>query len=594
MKKQTSSRRDAGALRRRAEAKLRKIKQGKTVLTPTEADPTRLVHELRVHQIELEMQNEELQHSRAQLELLLRQYTDLYDFAPVGYFTLARDSAIRRANLTGARLLGVERAQLIKRRFGLFISDETRPTFNDLLEKVIEGNRKETCEVALRSDGDEPIWVRIEATASEDEEPGTCRAIVADISARKRAEEKTSQLAAIVESSDDAIIRKTLDGIVTNWNNAAERIYGYSEGEMIGKPISILAPPDHPDEVPQILERIKFGSRVDGLETVRQGKEGRRIHMSLTISPVRNAEGRIVAASTIGRDITARKQAEEALRQSEERFRNLARALPDAIYALELPARRVTYFNHDTFLGYGRSELMAHHSILSALHPEDAPAVLAAWKRMTRGGECAPIEYRVRHKAGHWEWVQSRGVVQRRDANGRPTQILIILSTITARKQAEEELRRLSTHDALTGLYNRGFFVEEMARLERGREFPVSIVMADVDDLKATNDQQGHAAGDAMLKRAAQVLTDAFRAEDLVARVGGDEFAVLLPATDAAAARVSLQRVRQTIEENNAAHVGAPIRLSLGIGTAENPAPLSVALKEADANMYDDKRGRNK
>jgi diguanylate cyclase (GGDEF)-like protein/PAS domain S-box-containing protein len=162
---------------------------------------------------------------------------------------------------------------------------------------------------------------------------------------------------------------------------------------------------------------------------------------------------------------------------------------------------------------------------------------------------------------------------------------------IAERKQMQEKLKEMSNHDALTGLYNRGFFEEEMTRLGRGRQFPLSIAMADLNDLKGANDRDGHAAGDALLQRAAQVLNAAFRADDIIARIGGDEFAVLLPCTDAASAQQSLHRVRRALDKHNAAHGGTPLSIALGVSTAKPSDALTDTLKEADAKMYAEKRG---
>ena len=126
-------------------------------------------------------------------------------------------------------------------------------------------------------------------------------------------------LAAIVESSDDAIIGKTLDGTITSWNPGAERIYGYRAEEVIGRPISILVPPDHSDELPPIFERLRRGERIDHYQTVRVHKDGKRIAISVTISPVRDEQGKIIGASAVARDITAQHEAtKEALRMREE------------------------------------------------------------------------------------------------------------------------------------------------------------------------------------------------------------------------------------------------------------------------------------
>jgi diguanylate cyclase (GGDEF)-like protein/PAS domain S-box-containing protein len=292
-------------------------------------------------------------------------------------------------------------------------------------------------------------------------------------------------------------------------------------------------------------------------------------------------------------DISERKRAEEALRESEEKHRLLVENSHDIIYTITSDGTLTFVSPSWTALLGHRAAQVVGHSFRKFVHPDDH-AVCAAWLQnvIETGRRQEGIEYRVRHMNGSWRWHTSHAVPLSDEA-GTIIGLEGIASDITERKQADEALRRLSTHDALTDLYNRSFFMEEVARLERGRKFPVSIVMADVDHLKEMNDQLGHAAGDALLKRVAQVLTAAFRAEDVVARIGGDEFAVLLPATDATSANVSLQRVRQLIQENNADHTEAPIQISIGISTAESPASLSDVLKEADANMYREKRGHD-
>jgi PAS domain S-box-containing protein len=161
---------------------------------------------------------------------------------------------------------------------------------------------------------------------------------------RGRAAQAARQLVAIVESSHDAIISKDLNGVIATWNQAAERLFGYASQEVVGKFITILIPPDRLDEEPQILGRIRRGERVDHFETVRVRKDGTHVHVSLTISPVRNEEGNIIGASKIARDITDQKAIEARLRDSERWFKDLLAAIPAAIYTTDAQGK-VTYYN---------------------------------------------------------------------------------------------------------------------------------------------------------------------------------------------------------------------------------------------------------
>jgi PAS domain S-box-containing protein len=165
-----------------------------------------------------------------------------------------------------------------------------------------------------------------------------------DITERKRAERAAQHLAAIVESSEDAIVSKDLDGIIRTWNRGAERLFGYKAEEVVGKPITILIPPDRLDEEPGILARIRRGERVDHYETVRRRKDGSPVDISLTVSPIRDDKGAIVGASKIARDITERKEAEAKLRDSERQLKDLLAAIPAAIYTTDAQGR-ITYYN---------------------------------------------------------------------------------------------------------------------------------------------------------------------------------------------------------------------------------------------------------
>jgi diguanylate cyclase (GGDEF)-like protein/PAS domain S-box-containing protein len=175
------------------------------------------------------------------------------------------------------------------------------------------------------------------------------------------------------------------------------------------------------------------------------------------------------------------------------------------------------------------------------------------------------------------------------DKAGKLKDFVGVSRDITTRKAVEQELTYLSNHDSLTGLYNRAFFDAELERATNSRDFPLSIIAADLDGLKTVNDTLGHAMGDRLIKGAAAVLLMAFRDDDMISRTGGDEFVALLPCVGTEAATALLGRIRACEESYNATEEGPAVRMSLGVATALNGGEVVQALADADTRMYADK-----
>jgi two-component system CheB/CheR fusion protein len=247
-------------------------------------------------------------------------YRTVFERAGIGLALLGPDGGWQKANDALCVFLGYSQAELMQCGFDQLLHSDDRARAEAEGRKLLLGKTERvSIELrCLRRDGT-AIWVHLTVAADRDAAGRAAHLIatVEDIDHRRRLDEAARRLAAIVESSDDAIIAKDLHGIVTAWNQGAEALFGYGAQEMLGRPISILIPDDRADEEPKILEAICRGEKVLHYETVRRRKDGRQIQVSLTVSPILDFAGRIVGASKIAHDISARKDAEEAIRAAD-------------------------------------------------------------------------------------------------------------------------------------------------------------------------------------------------------------------------------------------------------------------------------------
>ncbi len=267
---------------------------------------------------------------------------------------------------------------------------------------------------------------------------------VFDISDRKAAEEANARIAAIVESSDDAIVSKSLDGIVRSWNPSAEKIFGYTAEEAVGKHISLIIPEDRLSEEDDVLSRLKRGEKIDHFETIRRAKDGRLLNIMLTVSPVKDRNGNVIGASKVARDVTAQRASEESLRESEQRLRLALEAGKMGSWEWNIATNQVIWsptlerihgLEPGTFPG-------TFEAYQSDIHPDDREYVLKNITKSLEEGE-HHIEYRLVLPDDSMRWVEARGRLFR-DEVGRPVKMVGVCIDVTERKTFEESLRTIA------------------------------------------------------------------------------------------------------------------------------------------------------
>jgi PAS domain S-box-containing protein len=367
-------------------------------------------------------------------------FRDVFNASPIGIAVENLEGQLLFVNPAFCSMLGFSDEELCAKHCVQFSPPEDAEKdwafFQQLRAGAIDHYQLE--KRYFRRDGS-LVWGSLSISLLKSSPSPLVLAMVEDITDKKKAEEARYRHAAVIESSDDAIASGTLDGIIVSWNTGAQKIYGYTEAEAVGKPISMLVPPELPDEENKILETLKSGDRIEHFETVRVTKTGKRINVSLTISPIKDSSGRTVGCSGIARDISERKLAEEALRASEERLRSAQQA-----------ARIETFdWNIRTGVNTWTPELEAMYGLPpggfggtqtafeNLLYPDDRAGVIKLVAAAMKSGQPTKGEWRVVWADGSVHWIAGRWQVFV-DASGEPSKMIGVNIDVTERKLADE------------------------------------------------------------------------------------------------------------------------------------------------------------
>jgi diguanylate cyclase (GGDEF)-like protein/PAS domain S-box-containing protein len=549
----------------------------------------------------------EPQQGKSQLEHLLSQFDGIYKNqynlikAYENYQVLVDSIPILLANIDSkfhhifvnkayANFFNVRQADLIGQPILKVFGQTNSGRLQALIERALAG---ETLESEITTTNNRTLKLTL-MPLQESERKRAIIAICEDITNFKESERRIRLLNSGLETVNTGIVITNKAGIIEWANPAMCSMTRYKQEELIGQSTRILNSKRQPPEVYEHLwNTILSGNTWEG-QLINRRKDNSLYYEEMTITPVRaDGNGEITHFIAIKQDITDRKRTEDALQRSEERYRMLVENQGEGALIVN-EKLEFDYVNiaAENILGVAFRDLSG--KTLYDFADEDGKKYLHHQITERRKGRPSSYEITLHRPDGGVRHVLITAT-PRFDHLGHFIGSFAIFRDISDRKEMEDELRYYSAHDRLTNLYNRFFFEEEMKRLEKGRDFPVSIIVMDTDNLKIVNDTYGHLVGDALLKRLAAILQETFRGEDVISRIGGDEFAVILPRTKTADLENSIARLRENIEAANAVtNPEEKIQISIGGATAEMRKPLIQALEQADLLMYDEKRRKKR
>ena len=550
------------------------------VATALEAETrSRDLQERRAHAQELERvvaeRTQALSDSEANLQALL-------DAAPMPLvLTRASDHQVIYGNARAAALFEVmpdSISGLVARDF--WVDEKERQGF---LAKMFETGQVDGVEVRLRSAGGRVFWARLNAQAVRFRGELTLLGGMIDVTDERQARQNLREIFA---SAPVALVLSRLDdNTVMDGNQRAASMFDITLEEARGR-----AAPDfyvHPEDRARLVTDLRERGRVERFEAELKTSKGKPFWAELTAGFVEFDGARAVLVGST--DISVRKQAEEALRRSESMLRTLLDAAPMPLVVTRL---------HDGVLRYcnDRAATMFELTVEACVgrrapdfyvDPADRRAFVEG---LERHGHVEGFAAQLKTSSGRPFWALMNAKTF--DLEGENV-FMVGFAEMSAQKQLEERLRTLATTDGLTSVWNRRHFLElAEAELERAARYggPLSVAVVDIDHFKRVNDELGHAAGDAALRGLTAVLRGELRSVDVVGRLGGEEFGVLLPETPRLIAAQTVDRLRRTIGERSFAEHGLPDgrRLTISIGVAEfRPGePLSALLARADAGLY--------